>query len=94
MTRVARRADDIHTGYIDTVIGCHNGGGEPDIAQTHKTCFHIIQLSVQHSAISIQHSAFGIRHSAISPVQAHFVTTGHIRITRGRLIFYRDAKIQ
>jgi hypothetical protein len=28
---------DIHTGYFYAVIGCHDGGGEADIAQAHRT---------------------------------------------------------
>ncbi len=35
---------DVHTNYFNAVIGRYNGCGKADIAQTHKTCFHIFKL--------------------------------------------------
>jgi hypothetical protein len=32
---------DVHTDDLNAVVGCHNGGGEADVAQPHKACSHI-----------------------------------------------------
>jgi hypothetical protein len=32
---------DIHTNHINAIVGCHDGGGQADIAQAHETCFHL-----------------------------------------------------
>ncbi len=44
---------DVHTGHVNAVVGCHDGGGKANIAKSHETCFHIfLAFSCQRSAVS------------------------------------------